>query len=47
MYDIHSPRVPGTEEAATLLRAGLEAIPAERLRVNPDRGLKTRGRPET
>ncbi|MEU6476844.1 5-methyltetrahydropteroyltriglutamate--homocysteine S-methyltransferase [Streptomyces sp. NPDC047017] len=47
VYDIHSPRVPGTEEAADLLRTGLEAIPAERLWVNPDCGLKTRGWPET
>ncbi|MBR8638893.1 5-methyltetrahydropteroyltriglutamate--homocysteine S-methyltransferase [Streptomyces tuirus] len=47
VYDIHSPRVPSAEEAATLLRAGLKAIPAERLWVNPDCGLKTRGWPET
>ncbi|MEU5951432.1 5-methyltetrahydropteroyltriglutamate--homocysteine S-methyltransferase [Streptomyces sp. NPDC047525] len=47
VYDIHSPRVPSTEEAAALLRKGLEAIPAERLWVNPDCGLKTRGWPET
>ncbi|WP_406120564.1 5-methyltetrahydropteroyltriglutamate--homocysteine S-methyltransferase [Streptomyces sp. NBC_00989] len=47
VYDIHSPRVPGTAEAAALLRKGLEAIPAERLWVNPDCGLKTRGWPET
>ncbi|MEU6126290.1 5-methyltetrahydropteroyltriglutamate--homocysteine S-methyltransferase [Streptomyces sp. NPDC047123] len=47
VYDIHSPRVPSAEEAATLLRTGLEAIPAERLWVNPDCGLKTRGWPET
>ncbi|ARZ71939.1 5-methyltetrahydropteroyltriglutamate--homocysteine methyltransferase [Streptomyces albireticuli] len=46
VYDIHSPRVPGTAEAAALLRKGLEAIPAERLWVNPDCGLKTRGWPE-
>ncbi|MCI3934795.1 5-methyltetrahydropteroyltriglutamate--homocysteine S-methyltransferase [Streptomyces sp. AN091965] len=47
VYDIHSPRVPGTDEAAALLRKGLEAIPAGRLWVNPDCGLKTRGWPET
>ncbi len=46
VYDIHSPRVPGVDEAAALLRKGLEAIPAERLWVNPDCGLKTRGWPE-
>ncbi|MFI6908411.1 5-methyltetrahydropteroyltriglutamate--homocysteine S-methyltransferase, partial [Nonomuraea sp. NPDC050394] len=43
VYDIHSPRVPGVEEVATLLRAGLTAIPVERMWGNPDCGLKTRG----
>ncbi|MER5946583.1 5-methyltetrahydropteroyltriglutamate--homocysteine S-methyltransferase [Streptomyces sp. NPDC001904] len=47
VYDIHSPRVPSADEAAALLRTGLKAIPAERLWVNPDCGLKTRGWPET
>ncbi|MFE8015674.1 5-methyltetrahydropteroyltriglutamate--homocysteine S-methyltransferase [Streptomyces antibioticus] len=47
VYDIHSPRVPSAEEAANLLRTGLKAIPAERLWVNPDCGLKTRAWPET
>ncbi len=47
VWDIHSPRVPSTEEAAALLRKGLRAIPAERLWVNPDCGLKTRGWTET
>ncbi|MBM9624567.1 5-methyltetrahydropteroyltriglutamate--homocysteine S-methyltransferase [Streptomyces zhihengii] len=47
VWDIHSPRVPSTEEAAMLLRTGLEAIPADRLWVNPDCGLKTRGWAET
>ncbi|MFE3602466.1 5-methyltetrahydropteroyltriglutamate--homocysteine S-methyltransferase [Streptomyces sp. NPDC059142] len=47
VYDIHSPRVPSAREAADLLRTGLKAIPAERLWVNPDCGLKTRGWPET
>ncbi|WP_236242323.1 5-methyltetrahydropteroyltriglutamate--homocysteine S-methyltransferase [Streptomyces sp. CC228A] len=47
VWDIHSPRVPSAEEAAALLRTALEAIPAERLWVNPDCGLKTRGWPET
>ncbi|MFF0225520.1 5-methyltetrahydropteroyltriglutamate--homocysteine S-methyltransferase [Streptomyces sp. NPDC004629] len=46
VYDIHSPRVPSAREAAGLLRAGLRAIPVERLWVNPDCGLKTRGWPE-
>ncbi|MER6391353.1 5-methyltetrahydropteroyltriglutamate--homocysteine S-methyltransferase [Streptomyces sp. NPDC001523] len=47
VWDIHSPRIPSAEEAAGLLRKGLEAIPAERLWVNPDCGLKTRGWTET
>ncbi|MGP4007575.1 5-methyltetrahydropteroyltriglutamate--homocysteine S-methyltransferase [Streptomyces sp. 4N124] len=47
VYDIHSPRVPSAEEAAELLRTGLKAIPADRLWVNPDCGLKTRAWPET
>ncbi|MEY2242398.1 5-methyltetrahydropteroyltriglutamate--homocysteine S-methyltransferase [Streptomyces sp. BF23-18] len=47
VYDIHSPRVPDSDEVAALLRTGLKAIPAERLWVNPDCGLKTRGWPET
>jgi 5-methyltetrahydropteroyltriglutamate--homocysteine methyltransferase len=34
------------EEVTSLLRKGLEAIPAERLWVNPDCGLETRGWPE-
>ncbi|TJZ49534.1 5-methyltetrahydropteroyltriglutamate--homocysteine S-methyltransferase [Streptomyces piniterrae] len=46
VYDIHSPRVPSALEATALLRKGLDAIPAERLWVNPDCGLKTRGWPE-
>ncbi|AZS74789.1 5-methyltetrahydropteroyltriglutamate--homocysteine S-methyltransferase [Streptomyces lydicus] len=46
VYDIHSPRVPDVAEATALLRKGLDAIPVERLWVNPDCGLKTRGWPE-
>ncbi|MGW8375717.1 5-methyltetrahydropteroyltriglutamate--homocysteine S-methyltransferase [Streptomyces sp. ODS28] len=42
VYDIHSPRVPGTEEIAGLLRRALAAVPRDRLWVNPDCGLKTR-----
>ncbi len=47
VYDIHSPRVPDPAETVALLRTGLRAIPAERLWVNPDCGLKTRGWAET
>ncbi|GAA2302396.1 5-methyltetrahydropteroyltriglutamate--homocysteine S-methyltransferase [Nonomuraea roseoviolacea subsp. roseoviolacea] len=42
VYDIHSPRVPGGEEVERLLREALQALPAGRLWVNPDCGLKTR-----
>ena len=42
VYDIHSPRVPSTDEIATSLREALKAVPADRLWVNPDCGLKTR-----
>ena len=42
IYDIHSPRVPDTEEVAGLIRKALQVIPAGRLWVNPDCGLKTR-----
>ena len=42
VYDIHSPRVPRAAEMAAMLRGVTEAIPAERLWVAPDCGLKTR-----
>jgi len=47
IWDIHSPRVPSTEEMADLLRRAAKVIPVERLWVNPDCGLKTRGWEET
>ncbi len=46
VYDIHSPRVPTTDEIHDLLRRVTAVLPAERLWVNPDCGLKTRGWPE-
>ncbi|AOK58539.1 5-methyltetrahydropteroyltriglutamate--homocysteine methyltransferase [Burkholderia ubonensis] len=42
VYDIHSPRVPGRDEMVALIERALARIPAERLWVNPDCGLKTR-----
>lgn len=42
VYDIHSPAIPAEEEIVRLLEKALELIPAERLWVNPDCGLKTR-----
>ena len=47
VYDIHSPRVPGSAEVRALLERAAAAIPAARLWVNPDCGLKTRGYHET
>ncbi|HEV7856191.1 MAG TPA: 5-methyltetrahydropteroyltriglutamate--homocysteine S-methyltransferase, partial [Herminiimonas sp.] len=47
VYDIHSPRVPKVEEMQRLLRKARGVIPDQRLWVNPDCGLKTRGWPET
>ena len=47
VWDIHSPRVPSESDVAGALAASLAAIPAERLWVNPDCGLKTRGYEET
>ena len=47
VYDIHSPNVPSVEWIEALLRKAAQRIPAERLWVNPDCGLKTRGWAET
>lgn len=47
VYDIHSPRVPSTEEMVDLLRKAKAVVPAKQLWVNPDCGLKTRAWPET
>ncbi len=46
IIDIHSPRVPTTDELEKLLLLALKRIPAEQLWVNPDCGLKTRTWPE-
>ena len=43
IWDIHSPRIPPLSEMTKLLRKAAEVIPSERLWVNPDCGLKTRG----
>ncbi len=47
VYDIHSPRVPATSDMVRLLRKASAVVPADRLWVNPDCGLKTRAWPET
>jgi 5-methyltetrahydropteroyltriglutamate--homocysteine methyltransferase len=46
VYDIHSPRVPPTEEMVELLEAAARVLKPEQLWVNPDCGLKTRAWPE-
>ena len=43
VYDIHSPRVPAKAEMIALLEKATEVLPPERIWVNPDCGLKTRG----
>ena len=47
VYDIHSPRVPTVEAMEKLVKRAFEVTPAERLWINPDCGLKTRGWDET
>ena len=47
VYDIHSPRIPSEDEIKTAVKKMLDRIPAEKLWVNPDCGLKTRGNAET
>jgi 5-methyltetrahydropteroyltriglutamate--homocysteine methyltransferase len=42
VWDIHSPRVPSTDEMLGRIRAAAKVIPKERLWINPDCGLKTR-----
>lgn len=43
VYDIHSPRVPDTGEVSSLVDEALRAVPSDRIWINPDCGLKTRG----
>ena len=42
VYDIHSPNIPTQEHIVSLMQKAAQKIPAERLWVNPDCGLKTR-----
>ena len=46
VYDIHSPNIPDQAQMVELMRKAAERVPAERLWVNPDCGLKTRQWPE-
>lgn len=47
VFDIHSPNVPDPAWMVGLMRRAAERLPRERLWVNPDCGLKTRGWAET
>ena len=47
VYDIHSPRVPSVEEIVNALTKMRAKIEDNKLWVNPDCGLKTRGNEET
>jgi 5-methyltetrahydropteroyltriglutamate--homocysteine methyltransferase len=47
VYDIHSPRIPSENEILLTLQKMVEKIKPEKLWVNPDCGLKTRGTEET
>ena len=47
VYDIHSPRVPSIKEITETIHAILAKVPKEKVWINPDCGLKTRGEFET
>ena len=47
VYDIHSPRIPSKDEIKAAINKMIGRIPVQKLWVNPDCGLKTRGVEET
>lgn len=47
VYDIHSPRVPSVLEMKQTIQNILQKLPSEKVWINPDCGLKTRGEIET
>jgi 5-methyltetrahydropteroyltriglutamate--homocysteine methyltransferase len=47
VYDIHSPRIPDTEEMAAMIERALQALSPGLFWINPDCGLKTRSWEET
>lgn len=47
VYDIHSPRVPRVEEMQSMIERALQVLDPKLFWINPDCGLKTRGREET
>ena len=46
VYDIHSPNIPSATQMVALMQQAARRIPAQRLWVNPDWGLRTRQGPE-
>ncbi|EOT40515.1 5-methyltetrahydropteroyltriglutamate--homocysteine S-methyltransferase [Enterococcus columbae] len=47
VYDIHSPRIPSVAEITETITKILSKVPKEKVWINPDCGLKTRGEKET
>lgn len=47
VYDIHSPRVPRVEEMTGMIERALRVLDPKLFWINPDCGLKTRGKEET
>lgn len=47
VYDIHSPRVPSVDEIKSNIRKILDKVAIQKVWINPDCGLKTRGWEET
>lgn len=47
VYDIHSPRIPSTDEIVEIIEKGLEVLDVKQFWINPDCGLKTRKHEET
>lgn len=47
VYDIHSPRTPSADNMQVVIDEAVKYVPAKRLWVNPDCGLKTRNWDET
>ncbi|MCI6772951.1 MAG: 5-methyltetrahydropteroyltriglutamate--homocysteine S-methyltransferase, partial [Bifidobacterium pseudolongum] len=47
VYDIHSPRIPSTDEIEERIGEILDKMDVDKVWINPDCGLKTRGNAET
>lgn len=47
VYDIHSPRIPSEAEIEERIYEILKKMDIEKVWINPDCGLKTRGNAET